>query len=137
MYYSHKYAEAENGGYVTQLLSCVESRGLTDAIRKLSSKELLRAVRKFAEYDPTHSGIISQADFARVMTTLGERTGRTWTATRLRAMFEHGDLTGTGEIDFNEFVLMQQKREKKPHGNGAHHDTLTLALIRALTSSRT
>jgi len=28
-------------------------------------------------------------------------------------MFEHGDLTGTGEIDFNEFVLMQQKRERK------------------------
>ena len=39
---------------------CVESRGLTDAIKNLSSKELLRAVKKFAEYDPTHSGVISQ-----------------------------------------------------------------------------
>ena len=46
---------------------CVESRGLTDAIKNLSSKELLRAVKKFAEYDPTHSGVISQAGFARVM----------------------------------------------------------------------
>ena len=101
-----------------QLFSCVGSRGLTDAIRTLSSKELLRAAKKFAEYDPSRSGVISQADFAQVMTRLGERTGRTWTAARLRAMFEHGDLTGTGEIDLNEFVLMQQKRERKGSGSG-------------------
>ena len=61
MYYEHKYAGAEDGPYLMQLLSCVASRGLTDAIRTLSSKELLRAAKKFAEYDPTRSGVISQA----------------------------------------------------------------------------
>ena len=61
MYYEHKYAGAEDGPYLMQLLSCVGSRGLTDAIRTLSSKELLRAAKKFAEYDPTRSGVISQA----------------------------------------------------------------------------
>ena len=38
MYYEHKYAGAEDGPYLMQLLSCVGSRGLTDAIRTLSSK---------------------------------------------------------------------------------------------------
>ena len=67
MYYSQKYSEAEEGAYVTQLLSCVESRTLTDAIKNLSSKELLRAVRKFGEYDPAHSGVISQARDERLL----------------------------------------------------------------------
>ena len=109
LYYSSKFGGAAEGGYLSTLISRISSRHITDSLKSLSRQDIERVADAFGKFDPERTGVITLSDF---MVQL-RATGREYTDARLRAMFEAADLTGTSEVDFNEFVLMQLSMQRK------------------------
>jgi hypothetical protein len=109
MYYAHKHGGSEKGAYITKLISRVESRHIADHLRNMTGEEMATMATRFASYDPDETGVITYDSFAAGMRKLGAKTGKEYSDTRIRSMFDAADVTGGGEVDFNEFIIMQHK----------------------------
>ena len=119
MYYAHKYGGAGGtdtdgcGTYLAMLISRVESRHVVDALKNLPRRELSHAAETFSRFDPEQTGVITLERFMDQWRKASKKTGREISQAELRVMFEAVDLTGTGEVDFNEFMLMQQQKKNR------------------------
>ena len=113
MYYAHKHGGSEKGAYITKLISRVESRHIADHLRNMTGEEMATMATRFASYDPDETGVITYDSFAAGMRKLGAKTGKEYSDTRIRSMFDAADVTGGGEVDFNEFIIMQHKTAEK------------------------
>eukprot|EP00900_Chrysochromulina_parva_P017668 jgi/Chrpa1/25902/Chrysochromulina_OHIO_Genome00011899-RA len=108
-----------SGSYLSMLIGQVKSRHVADALKNLPRKELEGYASLFGRYDPNQSGRITLGSF------LKQWQGH-FSASQLRVMFESYDLTGTAEVDFNEFAKeIEQRRAGAEKDKGKRREART------------
>lgn len=80
-------------------------------VKGLSAEEIAELREIFNLVDKDGGGTISKGELAELMATLGVRAS----SEELDVMIREVDIDGNGEIDFNEFVAVMQRRVDVPY----------------------
>lgn len=78
-------------------------------VEEISDVKLREYREAFENFDKDHNGSISIKELASMMKSLGQNP----TDQELREIISEVDIDGNGHIDFNEFVIIMQKRSKE------------------------
>ncbi|RLN97904.1 hypothetical protein BBJ28_00011596, partial [Nothophytophthora sp. Chile5] len=86
-----------------------------------SAQELALAREQFAHYDADSSGSISATELHKLFSSLGEPL----TLANVRELIQEVDTDGNGEVDFDEFLQLLRKQQRK----NRYSASLALALL--------
>ena len=78
-------------------------------MEEISDAKMKEYREAFENFDKDHNGSISLKELGSMMKSLGQNPSDQ----ELREIIAEVDLDGNGNIDFNEFVIIMQKRSKE------------------------
>ena len=78
-------------------------------VEEISDVKLKEYREAFENFDKDHNGSISHKELGSMMKSLGQNP----TDAEMREIIAEVDLDGNGYVDFNEFVIIMQKRSKE------------------------